>query len=83
MAGDVYAPHDLSSVEMQKWRRPVRPGDELRYKGKRREWGDTFDALAIEPVKEYKVRGFGIFWLGVGRIGMRVEADVDDGRIIR
>ena len=55
--GDVYAPHDLSSVEMQKWKRRIRPGDLLGLKGKRREWGDTFDALAIDPIREYKVRG--------------------------
>lgn len=43
-AGDVYAPHDLSGVEMQKWR-------------KRRTGGrDVFDLLGINPLGEYKVR---------------------------
>ncbi|KAI9724911.1 MAG: hypothetical protein M1812_000187 [Candelaria pacifica] len=40
--GDVYAPHDLSSVEMQKWRRRGRPTT------------DAFDALAMNPLHEYK-----------------------------
>lgn len=42
-AGDVYAPHDLSSVEMQKWRK------------RHRSTTDVFDALAINPLHEYKV----------------------------
>lgn len=42
--GDVYAPHDLSSVEMGKW-------------GKRRAAErDVFDMLGINPLNEYKVR---------------------------
>ncbi len=41
--GDVYAPHDLSSVEMQKWRRSGKPTM------------DAFDALALNPEREYKV----------------------------
>ena len=44
-AGDVYAPHDLSSVEMMKWKR------------KRMVKGDAFDALNLDPRSEYKVRG--------------------------
>ena len=47
-AGDVYAPHDLSPVEMQKWRQ------------RHRSTTDVFDALAINPLHEYKV------WLGYG-----------------
>ena len=43
-AGDVYAPHDLSSVEMQKWRK------------KRPISSDAFAALDLDPRKEYKVR---------------------------
>lgn len=41
--GDVYSPHDLSSVEMVKWKR--------RQKTKM----DAFDALGINPLHEYKV----------------------------
>ncbi len=41
--GDVYAPHDLSSVEMRKWRQ------------KHQSNTDVFDALAINPLHEYKV----------------------------
>lgn len=41
--GDVYAPHDLSSVEMRKWKRRGRPTT------------DAFDALAMNPLNEYKV----------------------------
>ncbi|KAI9812616.1 MAG: hypothetical protein M1827_004605 [Pycnora praestabilis] len=40
--GDVYAPHDLSPQEMQKWKRKSRPTQ------------DAFDALAINPLDEYK-----------------------------
>ncbi len=41
--GDVYAPHDLSSVEMEKWRKR-RPREK-----------DAFDVLGINPLNEYKV----------------------------
>lgn len=41
--GDVYSPHDLSPVEMQKWRR----------RAERR--GDIIDALGINPLDMYKV----------------------------
>lgn len=42
--GDVYSPHDLSPVEMQKWRkRSVRNVD-------------VVDALGISPLDMYKVR---------------------------
>jgi small subunit ribosomal protein S18 len=41
--GDVYAPHDLSSAEMQKWRRRGRPEH------------DVFDLLGLNPIEEYKV----------------------------
>ncbi|CAH0018466.1 unnamed protein product [Clonostachys rhizophaga] len=40
--GDVYSPHDLSPVEMQKWRR----------RAERR--GDIIDALGINPLDMYK-----------------------------
>lgn len=42
-AGDVYAPHDLSPVEMEKWRR--------RKRGEK----DVFDILGMNPIAEYKV----------------------------
>ena len=42
-AGDVYAPHDLSSIEMDKWRKR-RPRER-----------DVFDQLGINPLHEYKV----------------------------
>ncbi|KAI9805310.1 MAG: hypothetical protein M1833_005763 [Piccolia ochrophora] len=40
--GDVYAPHDLSSVEAKKWRKRGGPGV------------DALDVLAIDPRDEYK-----------------------------
>lgn len=43
-AGDVYSPHDLSPVEMQKWRR------------KAGRTFDVIDALSIRPLDMYKVR---------------------------
>jgi hypothetical protein len=42
--GDVYAPHDLSSVEMEKWKNRERP----TY--------DVFDALNFNPLDNYRVR---------------------------
>ena len=41
--GDVYAPHDLTSVEMIKWRKRQKPDR------------DAFDVLGLNPLKEYKV----------------------------
>lgn len=41
-AGDVYSPHDLSPVEMQKWRR------------RSPRTADVVDALAIRPLDMYK-----------------------------
>jgi small subunit ribosomal protein S18 len=41
--GDLYAPHDLSAVEMGKWRK------------KSPRTGDLIDALNISPVDMYKV----------------------------
>ncbi|GJN78334.1 hypothetical protein PLIIFM63780_001828 [Purpureocillium lilacinum] len=41
-AGDVYSPHDLSPVEMQKWRKRSQRG------------GDVVDALGIRPLDMYK-----------------------------
>ncbi len=42
-AGDVYAPHDLSSEEQQKWQK------------RRPRESDAFDQLGINPLHEYKV----------------------------
>lgn len=42
--GDVYAPHDLSEVEMIKWRQPKRPSR------------DIIDMLGLNPLDHYKVR---------------------------
>jgi len=42
--GDVYAPHDLSPVEMAKWK-----------KGRGRMQHDVFDVLGLDPVAMYKV----------------------------
>ena len=44
--GDVYAPHDLTGVEMAKWKK-------MRRKPKTR-W-DVVDQLALKPVEHYKV----------------------------
>lgn len=43
-AGDIYAPHDLSPTEMQKWRKRNPPTT------------DAFDALNLNPLSVYKVR---------------------------
>lgn len=43
-AGDVYSPHDMSPVEMQKWRK----------RSPRRN--DVVDVLGIRPLDMYKVR---------------------------
>lgn len=43
MPGDVYAPHDLSPVEMAKWKRRGRPVH------------DSFDALNLNPIDHYRV----------------------------
>lgn len=45
-SGDVYSPHDLSGVEMQKWKTVVKKG---------RPQKDVFDMLAINPLDQYKV----------------------------
>ena len=42
--GDVYAPHDLSDIEMQKWKKRGTPGQ------------DVCDVLEIDPKLEYRVR---------------------------
>ena len=42
-AGDVYAPHDLSAVEMEKWK--IREGPKF----------DIFDVLDFKPLENYRV----------------------------
>ena len=44
--GDVYAPHDLSGVEMNKWK-------QIQQKGRPKK--DVFDLLRINPLDHYKV----------------------------
>ncbi|KAI4253807.1 MAG: hypothetical protein LQ352_003475 [Teloschistes flavicans] len=59
-AGDVYAPHDLSSSEQHKWRqrRFTMPGIDAQsstsssQKGGKRQ--DVFDVLGIHPLDEFK-----------------------------
>lgn len=61
-AGDVYSPHDLSPVEMQKWRkRSLRSND-------------VVDALGIRPLDMYKVRG--CFCLVLNMVVVWVGANV-------
>jgi small subunit ribosomal protein S18 len=56
--GDVYAPHDLSPMEMKKWGKRKSPST------------DAFDALNLKPMDLYKVcfltsLGCGLFpWYG-------------------
>lgn len=45
-AGDVYAPHDISAVEMEKWRSRQGPKH------------DIFDVLNFKPLENYRVRLF-------------------------
>lgn len=42
--GDIYAPHDLTGVETAKWRK----------RSVATPTSDTFDTLALDPLKEYK-----------------------------
>jgi small subunit ribosomal protein S18 len=43
-AGDVYSPRDLGPSEMRKWRKKKSPAK------------DAFDALGLDPLKQYKVQ---------------------------
>jgi small subunit ribosomal protein S18 len=45
-AGDIYAPKDLSGVEMAKWKNRGKPDR------------DVFDVLQFDPREHYKVRLF-------------------------
>jgi len=47
-AGDVYAPHDLSAVEMAKWKRREKPSH------------DVFDVLDFNPLEHYRVRSISV-----------------------
>jgi small subunit ribosomal protein S18 len=51
-AGDVYAPHDLSSAEMRKWKTRGKPSV------------DVLDVLQLDPLVEYRVCF--PFWTGGG-----------------
>jgi hypothetical protein len=44
--GDIYAPHDLSDVEMAKWKQKVKVTE------------DVFDVLGFKPLEQYKVGQF-------------------------
>lgn len=46
--GDIYAPHDLTGVEMAKWKK-------LRRRGRAGLKYDVVDQLAINPIDHYKV----------------------------
>jgi small subunit ribosomal protein S18 len=46
--GDVYGPHDLSSVEQKKWKL-----------ARKTPASDAFDTLGINPIAEYKVGAAG------------------------
>lgn len=50
-AGDVYAPHDLSAVEMAKWKNRGRPTH------------DVFDVLDFKPMEHYRVGFLHSSWL--------------------
>ncbi|KAK3708982.1 hypothetical protein LTR37_011146 [Vermiconidia calcicola] len=67
-AGDVYAPHDLTGVEMAKWKK-------LRRKG--RPTHDVIDQLGINPIHHYK--NFSImseYMTDMGRIKHRRETSL-------
>ncbi|KAL9602085.1 MAG: hypothetical protein Q9219_002081 [cf. Caloplaca sp. 3 TL-2023] len=53
--GDVYAPHDLSPTEQEKWRpRRNTPKDAPLPSSKKSVREDAFDVLAIHPLAEFK-----------------------------
>lgn len=49
--GDVYAPHDLTGVEMAKWKKLRRRGKGMGGRGR----VDVVDQLGINPIHHYKV----------------------------
>lgn len=54
--GDVYAPHDLSGVEMSKWK-------QIQQKGRPKR--DVFDILRLNPLEHYKACGCRDWRLGI------------------
>ena len=48
--GEVYAPHDLTGVEMSKWKK-IRRGERRTARGGK----DVIDMLNINPIDHYKV----------------------------
>lgn len=86
--GDVYAPHDLSSVEMGKFKGKFGgrgngggfgAGGKGIGGGRGREWGDVCDVLGVEPVGEYKVRLLPFSPWRLGKVRVRAER-ARDGR---
>ena len=68
--GDVYAPHDLTSTEMKKWR------------GRQKPNRDAFDVLGMNPLDEYKVRvsaGISPGIIADRRLEFRDDVGVYDG----
>jgi small subunit ribosomal protein S18 len=51
--GDVYSPHDLSGIEMSKWKRTVRGSNKPRI-SKDKGYRDDMDQLGIDPRQHYK-----------------------------
>lgn len=75
--GDIYAPHDLSSVEQQKWRntsrRTANKGAPL-LSSKKSVRHDAFDVLDVHPLAEFKnFAMMGEFVTSMGRIKHRRE----------
>ncbi|KAI4216763.1 MAG: hypothetical protein LQ351_000712 [Letrouitia transgressa] len=71
-AGDVYAPHDLSEVETLKWRAAQYGGPgtaKWKMRRGRRQWGDAFDILALNPISEYKAQNFSMITEHVSSTG--------------
>ncbi|KAL9007430.1 MAG: hypothetical protein Q9180_009659 [Flavoplaca navasiana] len=79
--GDIYAPHDLSPVEQQKWRQRNTSGGHISGRGgapfanmRRQNRKDVFDVLGMHPLEEWK--NFSImteFVSSMGRIRHRRE----------
>ncbi|KAL8728321.1 MAG: hypothetical protein Q9166_005464 [cf. Caloplaca sp. 2 TL-2023] len=77
--GDIYAPHDLSPVEQQKWRQRNPSGGNISGRGApanahKQNRRDVFDVLGINPLNEYK--NFSMmteFVTSMGRIRHRRE----------
>ncbi|KAL8760278.1 MAG: hypothetical protein Q9199_000177 [Rusavskia elegans] len=57
--GDIYAPHDLSPVEQQKWRQRTSSGGNITGRGapantQTQNRRDVFDVLGMNPLEEWK-----------------------------